>query len=158
MEYVESDEDDAELLFYIPFTQTVRIKSVCFANATNDAESDSTKSPSRVSLYVNRENNVDFGSIQDAPEAQLIECVGPDFDASVFYPLSQRLFSNVIGLHVYVRGNLSSDEESQTRISYLGFKGEATGGMRRAVEAIYEKAANPADHKLKTGAKDGAVM
>jgi dihydroorotate dehydrogenase len=50
---------------------------------------------------------------------------------------------------VWVKGNHGAqlgEESVQTRLGFLGFKGECSELKREAVSVLYEAAANPRDH------------
>lgn len=47
---------------------------------------------------------------------------------------------------LFFEDNWSNGEEEETRISYIGFKGEFMRLNREPISFLYEAAANPQDH------------
>ena len=70
-------------------------------------------------------------------------------------PVKRALFNTVRSLDLFFEDNWSQGEEDETRISYLGFKGEWMKLSREPVNFLYEAAANPQDHKLVSGVREG---
>lgn len=54
-------------------------------------------------------------------------------------------------LDLFFEDNWGAGEEDETRVSYLGFKGEWMKLSREPVSFLYEAAANPKDHQLASG-------
>ena len=69
-------------------------------------------------------------------------------------PVKRALFNTVRSLDLFFEDNWSQGEEDETRISYIGFKGEWMKLTREPVNFLYEAAANPTDHKLIAGIGD----
>lgn len=63
-------------------------------------------------------------------------------------PVKRQLFNNVHSLTLFFEDNQSEGDEDVTQLTYLGFKGSWAPLNRKAVEVMYEAAANPADHKV----------
>lgn len=63
--------------------------------------------------------------------------------------VKRAVFANVRRLTLFFPDNFSGDEDEETRIAYLGFKGEWMQLGRAPTNIIYESAANPADHAVK---------
>lgn len=70
-------------------------------------------------------------------------------------PVKRALFNTVRSLDLFFEDNWSQGEEDETRVSYLGFKGEWMKLSREPVNVLYEAAANPQDHKLAAGVGQG---
>ena len=144
--FMESNDDDPELILHIPFTEVVKIKSFALVGV-GDA------SPSHVKLFVNR-NDVDFSSAADMPAAQDVELL-EDIEAqyAADYPLKQHKFSGVESITIFVADSFGGD---LSRISFLGFKGTGTGiNYRDQAEIVYESRAQLKDHKT-PAAEQGA--
>tara|TARA_R110002060_G_scaffold33176_3_gene43910 strand:+ start:1482 stop:1724 length:243 start_codon:yes stop_codon:yes gene_type:complete len=60
--------------------------------------------------------------------------------------VKRALFGKVQNLTLFVEDNYGEDE---TRISYLGFKGDWMQLGRAPTNILYEAAANPSDHAVK---------
>lgn len=145
--FMESNDDDPELILFIPFTEVVKIKSFALVGGAGGA------SPSNVKLFVNRDD-VDFSSAADMPAAQDVELL-EDLEAqhAADYPLKQHKFNGVESVTVFVADSFGGDA---SRISFLGFKGSGTGiNYRDQVEVVYEARAQLKDHKT-PAAEQGA--
>lgn len=63
-------------------------------------------------------------------------------------PVKRALFGAVRHLALFFVDNWGGDEEGETRVAYLGFKGDFMKLSREPVEVLYEAAARPSDHKV----------
>ena len=175
--FVESCEDeDVELLVYVPFTEAVRIRSLCVVPGRGEAFV-----PRRVRLWVDRDD-VDFALAESLKPVQTFDLL-PDFrglvDCSFVVACSRRgrgvagsrrrkrsegtdaradpvtasKFNGVTSVTLHFQGSFGGDS---MRINTIGFKGEGTGFRRGVVETTYEATAQLKDH-LKTGAKEKAL-
>lgn len=70
-------------------------------------------------------------------------------------PVKRALFNTVRSLDLFFEDNFGGGEEDETRVSYVGFKGEWMALNREPVSFLYEAAANPADHKMVEGVRGG---
>lgn len=66
-------------------------------------------------------------------------------------PVKRALFNTVRSLALFFEDNFGDGDEEETRVSYLGFKGEWMRLSREPVSFLYEAAANPRDHKMVSG-------
>jgi hypothetical protein len=110
-------------------------------------------------LYANRDD-LDFTSASDLPPTQTLDLpVTPSGNSNILeIPVKRALFNNTRSLTLFFQQNHSGGQEEVTEISYLGFKGDWTELKKEHVVALYEAAANPADHKnLVPGAKLGSL-
>jgi len=74
---VQSPEEDAELLFLIPFTEAVTIQSFTIRNGAEN--SSNTASPKKIKLFVNREQqDLDFESARELKGDLEVELLPPD--------------------------------------------------------------------------------
>lgn len=145
---VQSPEDDPELLFFIPFTESVTIQSITIRDAT---EGNQTASPRRIKLFTNRDD-IDFEMARDLPAQQELELLPPDHftEGTIDYPARPAgRFQNISSLTIFVQSNYDPNGESGTSISYIGMKGKGTRMKRRAVDTVYESQGMPEDHKVK---------
>lgn len=141
-EYTESDADQ-QLLFLIPFTGNVKLKSISIMGGPDD------RSPAHFKVFVNQDT-LDFDAaergkptqewdmVRDAPKGELVE-----------YQTKIALFNNVRKLGVFITDNFGADT---TVVHYIGLKGEFTPVNRNPIITTYEAAARPSDHKV-----DGTV-
>jgi hypothetical protein len=145
--FLRSDDDDPDLILFVPFTQQVVLRSFCFI-----AGSQAT-APTRVKVFVNRDD-VDFAAAAELPATQAFD-LAFDADGEIEYPVRVNKFTNVSSLLLFFTN--ADDDEATTQINYLGLKGTATKNKREVINVTYEAVANPADHK-KTGVSDGAMQ
>ncbi|CAG8520847.1 5440_t:CDS:2 [Diversispora eburnea] len=127
--YVESDADE-QLIFFIPFTGSVKLKSISIRSGPRD------QCPSKLKAFINRED-VDFDTVESFTATQEWELASTS--QIISYPTKINKMYNVRNITLYFPENYGDEI---TKISYLGFKGEWT-------EAT---SPNPADHK--TAGKD----
>ncbi|XP_073521725.1 PITH domain-containing protein 1 [Phyllobates terribilis] len=134
--FVESD-DDAELLFNIPFTGNVKLKGIILIGE------DSDEHPSEIRLF----KNIPHMSFDDAGrEADQVFSLHVDTTGELEYPTKISRFSSVYHLSIHVSKNFGAEN---TKIYYIGLRGEWTEAHRHEVTICnYESAANPADHNI----------
>lgn len=134
--YVDSDADE-ELLFNIPFTGNVKLKSILVVGG------DAGMHPSKIRMFKNRPQ-MTFDDARATPEQEFE--LQPDASGSLEYPVRAVKFSSVHHLSLHFPSNFGSDT---TRVYYIGLHGEYTEAQRQGVVLCsYESAANPADHKV----------
>ncbi|KAF2173332.1 hypothetical protein M409DRAFT_62864 [Zasmidium cellare ATCC 36951] len=138
---LKSDADE-QLLMHIPFTAQIRLHSILLRTSATDA------APMTLKLYVNREG-LDFATASDLQPTQTLEL--PQSNEIQEIGIKRALFNTVRSLDLFFEDNWSQGEEDETRISYIGFKGEWMKLSREPVNFLYEAAANPGDHKLASG-------
>ncbi|EME87813.1 uncharacterized protein MYCFIDRAFT_29235 [Pseudocercospora fijiensis CIRAD86] len=139
-----SDADE-QLLMHVPFTAQIRLHSILIRTSTTDS------APLTLKLYVNREG-LDFSTASDLEPTQKLELSQTNDVQEI--PVKRALFNTVRSLDLFFEENWGRGEEDETRISYLGFKGEWMKLSREPVNFLYEAAANPSDHTLASGVKD----
>jgi len=136
--FVESDEDDPELLFNIPFTGNVKLKCIALLGGEEGTF------PKTMKLYKNIEN-MSFDQTGKQPDQEFelpISC-----NEILQLPTKASKFSNVNHLSIYFPDNHGNEA---TKIYYIGLKGDFTQAQRQTVLITnYELSANPADHKSK---------
>jgi hypothetical protein len=103
-------------------------------------------------LYINRDD-LDFSTAASLPPTQVLEL--PQSNDVQEIPVKRALFNTVRSLDLFFEDNWSAGEEEVTRLSYLGFKGEWMKLSREPVNFLYEAAANPKDHQLAAGVREG---
>ncbi|XP_072973846.1 uncharacterized protein [Typha angustifolia] len=142
---LESNEDDPELLVFIPFTSDVKIKSISVVGGAGGA------SPSKMRAFINREG-IDFSDAQNMQPVQEWELT-ENLQGLLEYQTRYSRFQSVGNLTLHFTDNFGADT---TQIYYIGLRGEATQ-LRRDVVAtiVYEVMPNPSDHKTKSDAGGG---
>lgn len=108
--------------------------------------SDSPSAPRTLKVFINRDD-LDFSTAEDAAPTQEFELSRTSQVQEI--PVKRALFGRVQRLTLFFVDNFSDGDEDETRVSYLGFKGEWMQLGRAPANIIYEAAANPGDHKLK---------
>ncbi|KAI9144393.1 galactose-binding domain-like protein [Paraphysoderma sedebokerense] len=151
--FVESDCDE-QLIFYIPFTGNVKLKSIGIRGGPEGF------SPRTIKLFANHDH-LDFDTVESTLPAQSIDLIDPASQIAAFstssssrdgngggdviwYNTKIAKFTNIRNLWVFVENNYGEDV---TKISYLGFRGEWSEFNRDPIITIYEAAPNPADHQ-----------
>ena len=135
--FVESCADeDAELIAFVPFTQPVRVKSLCVVAGGSEA-----LAPLRARVFVDRDD-VDFASAGELKPVQTFDLV-PDFRGLVDYHVVASKFAGVSSVTIHLQGSVGGE---RVRVNCLGFKGEPTGFRRGVVETTYEARAQLKDH------------
>ncbi|PWN52384.1 DUF1000-domain-containing protein [Violaceomyces palustris] len=148
--YLESDCDD-QLILRIPFTSSVKIRSLLFKSGPPD------QTPDQLHLYVNLDHQpLDFDSAASStpPPTSKLESV-PVTREVVEFPLRASKFSDVRNLTIFVPSSLGGET---SRIYFLGFKGESSNVGRSAAPTniVYESAPRLQDHAKVKGTESGA--
>jgi hypothetical protein len=99
-------------------------------------------------LFLNRDD-LDFSTASSLQPTQTLELAQSNEVQEV--PVKRALFNTVRSLDLFFEDNWSQGDEEETRLSYLGFKGEWMKLSREPVNFLYEAAANPSDHKMASG-------
>jgi hypothetical protein len=141
--FLESNEDDCELLIHIPFTSVVKVRAICLGGGREGS------APSRMKVWVDRDD-IDFSNASELPAAQAVELVEPAAGSSdsavVEYPAKMSKMQNVSSLTIFLPETFGADT---TIVTFLGFKGESTNARHAVVEAVYESKPQAADHKTR---------
>eukprot|EP00871_Galdieria_phlegrea_P000805 jgi/Galph1/1725/GphlegSOOS_G402.1 len=121
---------DEQLLLFIPFTNTVKLKAIAVIGGGGESN------PSQVRLFINNEQLVDFSAVQEAKPIQTID-LAPESTCHnwIEYPTKYTKFQNVHSLIMFFPSNFGA---LRTIIEYIGLKGEGTNYRREAVHAVYE--------------------
>jgi hypothetical protein len=149
---LKSQDDDPELLLYIPFTEAVIVQSISIRSVVpvgTDNEEAEVAPPRRIKLFVDRDD-LDFETARDMEPQMQLECLPPHHfvEGSIDYPLRPAgRFQGISSLTIYVADNYSGDECS-TIITYVGLKGKGTKQKRAAVDTIYEVKPMPMGNKV----------
>jgi len=129
--------DDAELIIYIPFTGTVKLKSIMIIGGEKGS------SPKKMKVFANRDD-IDFSNANDAKPVQEWD-LQEDFRGEIEYPTRIVKFSGISSVTIFIPQNFGSDS---TTIYYIGLKGEYGAPLtRQAVVTTYEAKPQLKDHK-----------
>ncbi len=157
--FLRSQEDDPELLLYIPFTEAVTVTYLSVRSVPmndNDDNDFPTAPPRTVKVFSDRDN-IDFEMARELAPQCKIDLVPPDHfvEGTVDYPLRPAgKFQNVSNITLFFEDNFASgrlddgDDELSTIVTYVGVKGKGSGQKRMAVEAVYETRGMRKDHKV----------
>jgi hypothetical protein len=137
---------DEQLLMHVPFTGQVRLHSILIRT------SDSDSSPKTLKVFVNQDD-MDFEGASEMEPTQVLEVARTSEVQEI--PVKRVKFNMTRSLALFFEDNWSQGEEEETRLSYLGFKGDFMKLNKEPVSVLYEAAANPADHKAIAGVKEG---
>ena len=132
------------LLTESSFTAQIRLHSILLRTSPSDS------APQTLKVYINRDD-VDFGTASTLQPTQTFSLSQTSEIQEV--PVKRALFNTVRSLDLFFEDNFGQGEEDETRISYLGFKGEWMQLNREPVNFLYEAAANPGDHKMVAGVR-----
>ncbi|KAJ6584559.1 PITH domain-containing protein [Mycena capillaripes] len=139
---IESDTDD-QLIIRIPFTSSVKLRSLLLKTGPTD------QTPLKVVLFSN-EDNFDFEDITDkTPTQEFAVAQGREVGE---YALRTAKFSNVSSISLFFPASQGADT---TQIYYVGFLGHWTERKLSAPVTVYETQANLADHEKIQGTDGG---
>lgn len=125
--YLESNDDDPELLIYIPFNSVVKIKTFTMIGGEDGL------SPSHVKLFVDCENP-DFSLIENGIPSQEFDCI-QNPEGELQYGLRPSKFNNVQSLTFVIDKNHGGNN---TKLYYLGFTGIKTNKKKMVLLGNYE--------------------
>ncbi|KAI9922509.1 hypothetical protein PsorP6_000427 [Peronosclerospora sorghi] len=148
--FLASNDGDPELILFIPFTESVSIKSICVSGSAGDGTHPKLvklygTSSFRQMRYTNRDD-IDFSNANELIAQQKLEVVEDDA-ASINYPLQARKFQGVNNVTLFIEDSYGGNK---TKIYYVGLKGESKKWRHGIVECVYEARPQPADHKVKS--------
>jgi len=117
--------------------------------------SASPSAPSHLKVFLNRDD-LDFNNISDTKATQSFNL--PQTSDVQDILVKRQLFNATRSLTLFFEKNFASEtgDDEDTRIAYVGFKGDFMKLNKEAVEVLYESAARPTDHKV--AGKVGAGM
>ncbi len=125
--YIESNDNDPELLIYVPFNSVVKIKSFVLIGGEDGT------SPSHIKMFVNTENP-DFNLIESGIATQEFDCI-ENPQGELHYSLRPSKFNNVQSISIIVDRNHGGDN---TKIHYIGFVGVKTNKKKLVLVGNFE--------------------
>lgn len=142
-ESLRSNDDDPELLLFIPFTNDVIIKGISVIGGADGT------SPSKMRAFINRVD-IDFSNVQELSPVQEWDLT-ENPQGELEYQTRYARFQGVASLILHFPASFNG---TSTEIHYIGLRGDATDNKRDAVTTIvYEAVANPSEHKTPTTAE-----
>jgi hypothetical protein len=169
-----SNDEDPELLLYIPFTEATTVSFLSIRSIAQDGGGGGgagvggvpTAPPRRIKLFANRDD-LDFDTARELQASGELELVPPQHfaEGTIDYPLRPAgRFQNIASLTIFVLDNYASgvdtdngianedDEDGvSTLITYVGLKGRGSRQKRQCVETVYETQGMRKDHQVKGG-------
>jgi hypothetical protein len=100
--------------------------------------STTDSAPLTLKVFVNRDD-LDFSTASEVQPTQSLSLAQTNDIQEV--PVKRALFNTVRSLDLFFEDNWGRGDEDETRISYLGFKGEWMALNREPINFIYEAAA-----------------
>jgi hypothetical protein len=136
-ESLTTNDEDSELLLFVPFTNDVVIKGISIIGGPDGT------TPAKMRAFTNR-IDIDFSNVQDVSPVQEWDLV-ENPRGELEYQTRYTRFQGVASLLLHFPRSLNG---TKTEILYIGLRGEATGTKRDAVTTIvYEAVANPSEHR-----------
>jgi len=150
--FLRSQEDDPELLLFIPFTEAVTITQLSIRCVPRASDDFPAAAPRTVRVFSDREN-IDFDMARELTPQCTVDVLPPDHfvEGTVDYPLRPAgRFQNVSSLTLFFADNFAAGDgdEVSTIVTYIGIKGRGSRQKRMAVDAVYETRGMKKDHKV----------
>ncbi|KIJ58657.1 hypothetical protein HYDPIDRAFT_119337 [Hydnomerulius pinastri MD-312] len=136
-QYVDSGVDD-QMIIHVPFAENVRIRSIILKLGRGE------NTPRHLKVYANYPTIVDFADAERTKPHLNISLLEGETRA-VEYPLRVAAFTSVHSLSLYFGDSVGGD---QSRVYYLGFKGDSRTAKKEATKKLDIPAANAADAPL----------
>lgn len=129
-DWVETDTD-AQLMFFVPFTSTLKLHTVQITSLPPLADEDDDEAPVRpktIHFYSNRAHNLGFEEAEDIPATQTVELSPSDWDeetGTAKIELRFVKFQNITSIVIFVvDGENDSERTRIDRIKLIGESGE----------------------------------
>lgn len=156
--FLRSQEDDPELLLYIPFTEAVTVTSLAIRcvppSDVGEQQQQPSAPPRTIKLFTNRDN-LGFEEARELEPQCKLEALPPQHfvEGTIDNPLRPAgKFQNISSLTLFFPDNYQGEnDEVSTILTYVGLKGRGTNVKRMAVDTIYESKPMPKDHKVPEG-------
>jgi hypothetical protein len=137
--FLDSQAGDPELLLHIPFTCTVRIRSLCVSGE------EGGRTPDRVRLFKERPA-LTFDDAQASAAVQEVALAHADSGADTWHPLKVAKFSGVSSLQLHFTGSGGAED---VRLFFVGLKGDVEGHVRTLpANLVYEARPQAGDHAV----------
>ena len=133
---VQSNDNDPELLIFIPFVCPVKVLSLCIIGSGNGT------TPNQVRIFKNQ-NSLDFNNVENMEPVQSFELLENPYGEIEYFTRVTK-FSNTTSLYLHFP---SSTGANYLEISYIGIKGESSNYRQAAFIAVYESRPMAKDHK-----------
>ncbi|KIK91487.1 hypothetical protein PAXRUDRAFT_830816 [Paxillus rubicundulus Ve08.2h10] len=144
-QFADSGIDD-QMIIHVPFAQNVRIKSVILKLGRGEM------TPRHLKIFANYPNIIDFTDAENTKPHLDISLLEGGTEA-VEYPLRVAAFTSVNSLSLYFGDSVGGD---QSRVYYVGFKGDSRTQRKGATKKLDIPAANAGDAPLVDRVKQNA--
>ncbi|KAF8843906.1 DUF1000-domain-containing protein [Paxillus ammoniavirescens] len=144
-QFADSGVDD-QMIIHVPFAQNVRIKSVILKLGRGEM------TPRHLKIFANYPNIIDFADAENTKPHLDISLLEGGTEA-VEYPLRVAAFTSVHSLSLYFGDSVGGD---QSRVYYVGFKGDSRTPRKEATKKLDIPAANAGDAPLVDRVKQNA--
>jgi len=135
--FAESGVDD-QVIFHIPFSQNVRVRSIFLKLGRGES------TPRHLRIYANHPHIIDFADAETTKPQLNISLLEGEVGV-IEYPLRVAAFASINSVSLFFSESVGGDV---SRIYYVGFKGD-TKEQRNAAESKLDiRAANAADAPL----------
>jgi len=158
--FLSSQEDDPELLLYIPFTEAVTITHISVRSVPGSEDGDFPVAPPKnIKIFAERDD-IDFDMARELAPNCKIDLLPPHHfvEGTLDYPLRPAgKFQNVSSITIFFEDNYASDvlddsgDDVSTILTYVGLKGRGSKQKRMAVNAVYETRGMKKDHQVPGG-------
>jgi len=154
--FLRSQEDDPELLLYIPFIEAVTVTHLSVRSIPRNNDDFPTAPPRTIKVFSDRDD-IDFEMARELEPQCKVDLLPTDHfvEGTLDYPLRPAgRFQNISSITLFFQDNFAagllddSDDEVSTIITYVGVKGKGSKQKRMAVEAVYETRGMRKDHKV----------
>ncbi|KIK26099.1 hypothetical protein PISMIDRAFT_95931 [Pisolithus microcarpus 441] len=135
--FADSGVDD-QMIIHVPFSETVRIRSVVLKLGRGEY------TPRHLKIYANYPNIIDFTDAENTKPHFNISLLEGETSA-VEYPVRVAAFRSVHSLSLYVGDSVGGD---QSRIYFIGFKGDCQSPRKEGTKGIEVPASDAADASL----------
>ncbi|KAF8524367.1 DUF1000-domain-containing protein [Hysterangium stoloniferum] len=135
--FADSGVDD-QLIIHVPFVQNVRVRSVLLKLGRGES------TPRRLRIFANYPSIVDFDNAESTRPHLDIGLLDGQIEVTE-YPLRVAAFANVNSLSLFFSDAAGGE---QSRIYYLGFRGDVSNPRKDTRKKIDLPAANAADAPL----------
>lgn len=146
-----SNQDDPELLLYIPFTEAVTVRSLSIRSVVVEDGQQAVAAPPRTIKVFGNRDDLDFDTVRDMRAHCELQLLPPDHfvEGTLDYPLRPAgPFQNISSLTIMFVDNYANDDDISTVLTYVGVKGKGSRQRRMAVETVYESRGMTKDHKV----------
>ena len=127
-DFVLRSDDDEEMIIFVPFVSSVKLKSIGLLGLGGGSD------PAAMKVFINRED-VDFDTVNDITPTQQFDCIRDGGGMIPDYKTQASKFSNIRNLTLFIPSNFGAE---QTVVSYIGFNGDFTVLKQDPIITNYE--------------------